>query len=203
MIACLPGCLARNKSRVCSSEWHVLAPPPPAAALRCWVEAQQPGERSSNFAAATLVSPIASHFFLFFFKWTKSAASRPSSRSAVLLPERGRVRSRSGSVGLFYVCVFPSAPDDRVFGSRRWARLKWLAGEDKGVESRPAVLPLPVGSTWSSCKFWVIFASWNLRVKIMNKSHFVSRSISCSPCSSRGVRTAAALASPPPRTSTC
>lgn len=43
--------------------------------------------------------------------------------------------------------------DDRVFfWSRRWARLKCLAGEDKGVESRPAVPPLPVGSTWTSCK---------------------------------------------------
>lgn len=72
----MPVCLPRNKSRVCSSEWHVLAPPPPAAALRCWVEAQQPGERSSNFAAATLVSPVPSHLFV---KRTESA-SFPNSR---------------------------------------------------------------------------------------------------------------------------
>lgn len=155
MIASLPGCLARNKLRVCSIEWHVLAPPPPAAALRCWVEAQQPGERSSNFAAATLVSPIASHFFFFFF------LNEPNPRR--LVRARGvlcwcpTVAACVLGVGRwdYFMCVFPSAPDDRVFGSRRWARLKRLAGEDKGVECRPAVLPLPVGSTWSSCKFWV------------------------------------------------
>lgn len=55
------------------------------------------------------------------------------------------------SVGLIYLS--PSLRlDDRVFWSRRWARLKCLAGEDKGVESRPAVPSLPVRSKWSSCK---------------------------------------------------
>lgn len=32
-------------------------------AVRCWVEAQQPGERSSDFTAATLVSWISSLFY--------------------------------------------------------------------------------------------------------------------------------------------
>lgn len=101
----LPACQARNKSRVCSSEWHVLAPPP-AAALRCWVEAQQRGERSSNFAAATWVSSIASHLFSFFKNPIGRAASCPSSWSCACA-RRGRVSPRRGSAALFYcVCLF-------------------------------------------------------------------------------------------------
>lgn len=49
--------------------------------------------------------------------------------------------------------------DDRGFWSSRWARLKCLAGEDKGVESRPAVPPLPVGSKWNSCKPFFLLKS--------------------------------------------
>lgn len=174
----MPVCLPRNKSRVCSSEWHVLAPPPPAAALRCWVEAQQPGERSSNFAAATLVSPVPSHLFV---KRTESA-SFPNSR--VL---RWRPNVAVCVLGLcrwdyfMCVCVFPSAPDDRVFGSRRWARLKWLAGEDKGVECRPAVPSLPVRSTWSSCKFGSFSSEIFYTKKKKKQSNFVCRWVPWSP----------------------
>lgn len=39
-----------------------VGPSSPAAVVRCRVEAQQPGERSSDFTAATLVSWISSHF---------------------------------------------------------------------------------------------------------------------------------------------
>lgn len=114
--------------------------------------------------------------FVFFLK-TKSTARRLA-RARGVLCWRPNVCPRRGSVGLFYVCVFPSAPDDRVFGSRRWARLKWLSGEDKGVECRPAVPSLPVGSTWSSCKFRFV-AFWKFWIEI-NKSRFVCRLVKCS-----------------------
>lgn len=83
---------------------------------------------------------------------------RPCFRAdcAALMPEPARVCPQSClcvSVGLLYLS--PSLRlDDRVFLSRRWARLKCLAGEDTGVESRPALPPLPVGSKWSSCKYF-------------------------------------------------
>lgn len=52
--------------KVWRHEWHVLAPPPHLLLwCRCWVEAQQPGERSSDFTAATLVSWISSDWFFF------------------------------------------------------------------------------------------------------------------------------------------
>lgn len=49
-----------------------------------------------------------------------------------------------------FLCV--SGQLTGVFRSRRWARLRCPAGEATGVESRPAVPPLPVGSKWKSCK---------------------------------------------------
>lgn len=101
---------------------------------------------------------------------------RPCFRAdcAALMPEPVRVCPQSCfvcvSVGLLYLS--PSLRlDDRVFWSRRWARLKCLAGEDKGVESRPAVPPLPVGSKWSSCKSFFFFLNFARKI-------YFSRSIS-------------------------
>lgn len=134
-------CVLVLASQVCRNEWHVLAPPP-SAVVRCWVEAQQTGERSSDFTAATLVSWISSHFM-------NEISPKRAFRvicSLMLEPVCASVKLACVWHWDYFIslslCLWV---DDRVFGCRRWARLKCLAGEDKGVESRPAVPPLPVG----------------------------------------------------------
>lgn len=81
--------------------------------------------------------------------WSRFRCSDPC--VGVLSVKRGFVWRWDYFISLSFplVCL---RVDDRVFGSRRWARLRCLAGEDKGVESRPAVPPLPVGPAWKSCK---------------------------------------------------